>query len=277
MRTARIAVGLAAVAALALAAGCRKPEEAPAKRGPAPIEAAEGVPADAAAPLTFSEKSAHAEVSLNLPEALKRQPDLHARLYSEGVKGLKQFVEGAVGERAEMEAQGVELPPYSRTVAWTVEAETPKLLSLISMTDEYTGGAHGNHVTASVLWDKALKRQIALTALFRPGSEAQLEKLVCDALTAEKKARTGAAFTPPGQDWNCPKLKDVTLALAASTTAGKSAGLKVLADPYLIGPYAEGGYEAVVPFSAFAALLAPAYADEFGGAPKPAAKEPAAG
>ena len=44
--------------------------------------------------------------------------------------------------------------------------------------------------------------------------------------------------------------------------------LSSLIGPYLVGPYADGSYEVTVPQSAFRALLAPAYADEFAGEPK---------
>ena len=44
-----------------------------------------------------------------------------------------------------------------------------------------------------------------------------------------------------------------------------------LIGPYQVGPYAEGSYEVTVPQAAFRALLAPAYADEFAGTPKPEA------
>ena len=55
--------------------------------------------------------------------------------------------------------------------------------------------------------------------------------------------------------------------LAPSTTTGKAGGLIFLIGPYQVGPYAEGGYEIVVPQTAFRRLLAPAYADEFAGNP----------
>ena len=40
-----------------------------------------------------------------------------------------------------------------------------------------------------------------------------------------------------------------------------------LMGPYQIGPYSDGYYWVTVPQDAFRALLNPAYADQFGGAP----------
>lgn len=270
MSTLRIlTVGLLA-ATLAAAGGCRNPEETPEK---APVEQpddAPSTPAGAAAPLDFANRTAAAEVSLKLPAELARQPDLHARLYSEGVASLRQFAEGAANERAELgEGEGAPQQPYSREVEWSVGADTGKLLGVWSMQAEYTGGAHGNSSFNAVLWDKALKRVVSPTLLFGPGVDEAMNKALCDALTAEKKRRLGDTYLPPAPDsWTCPKWRDTVFTLAPSTTAGKAGGLVFLIPPYMAGAYAEGDYRIAVPAGAFARYLKPAYADEFAGSPK---------
>ena len=262
-----LSLGLAA-AVLVLPAGCKKPEAAPGKAAPAPIEAAPAIPAGAAAPLSFADKSDAAEVSLKLPAALARQPDLHARIYAEDVASLRQFSEGAANERAELGGEGGPTQPYERTIEWSMGADTSKLLSVWSLQAEYTGGAHGNSSFNAVLWDKALKRLIAPTALFNPGVDAAMDKALCDALTAEKKRRLEATYQPPGPDtWSCPKWRTVSFTLSPSTEPGKAAGLTFLIAPYVAGAYAEGDYRITVPHSAFAGFLKPAYADEFAGSP----------
>lgn len=264
----RIVSAGALMAALALS-GCKKPDEAPVKHAPPTIEATTPAPAGAASPMSYAQKTAAAEVTLKLPPAIATQPDLHARLYADGVRELNAFVEGAANERAEMEGEGAPTQPYERTITWTVGADTTKLLSLSSLQSEFTGGAHGNAAFGSVLWDKALKRTIAPTALFGANVDAAMDKALCDALIAEKKARLVETYTPPGPDWACPKWRDTPFELAASTVAGKAGGLRFLIGPYVAGSYAEGTYAPVVPFSAFARYLKPAYADEFAGSPRP--------
>lgn len=264
----RIVSAGALMAALALS-GYKKPDEAPVKHAPPTIEATTPAPAGAASPMSYAQKTAAAEVTLKLPPAIATQPDLHARLYADGVRELNAFVEGAANERAEMEGEGAPTQPYERTITWTVGADTTKLLSLSSLQSEFTGGAHGNAAFGSVLWDKALKRTIAPTALFGANVDAAMDKALCDALIAEKKARLVETYTPPGPDWACPKWRDTPFELAASTVAGKAGGLRFLIGPYVAGAYAEGTYAPVVPFSAFARYLKPAYADEFAGSPRP--------
>lgn len=262
-----VTLGLMA-AALALPAGCKKPEETPAKSAAVPIEAAPSTPAGAAAPLSFADKTPVAEVSLKLPAELAAQPDLHARLYAEGVANLRQFAEGAANERAEMGEEGPPPQPYSREVTWSVSADTGKLLGMWSLQSEYAGGAHGMSSFNAVVWDKSVKRLIAPSALFNAGIDPVMDKALCDALTAEKKRRLGDTYQEPGPNsWNCPRWRETIFTLAPSTQAGKAGGLVFLIAPYMAGAYAEGDFRITVPASVFKSLLKPAYADEFAGAP----------
>jgi hypothetical protein len=246
-------------------AGCKRKEAAP-KPGAAPAaEAPAPVPADAAAPFAYAAKSPQAEVSLKLPAILARQPDLHARLYSEGVRDLKAFAEGAQEDHGE---EGADLPPYTREVEWQASGETGKLLTLRKQTYEYTGGAHPNSVLDALVWDKAMKRQIAPASLFRAKADfAALDAALCEAVTAARRERVGADFQPDPQSFPCPKWRESTYVLAPSSSGGKAGGLTFLFSPYAVGAYAEGPYEITVPLSVFQAALAPAYADEFDGAP----------
>ena len=264
-----LVISLALSAALA---GCNrdKPAETAAN---APAAGALVTPAEAAAPMAYESKTPYAEVSLTLPIALKTQPDLHAALYARTVADLREFTEGAQADRTE--AGGDEgMGPYDKTIEITPGAETSKLFSLIRTDSEFTGGAHPNASFLSILWDKALKRQITAADLFVRGANlAALDTALCASINAEKKKRDPSAQTVSltGGDWICPRAATTPFVLAQGQTPGKAGGLVFLIAPYLVGPYAEGTFEVTVPQSAFRALVAPAYADEFGGEPKPAA------
>lgn len=260
------------LAALATLAACNREREVD-----APVPTAGGTPAvvtpaSAAAPMAYESKTPFAEVSLTLPVALKTQPDLHARLYAASVQDLRAFTEGAQADRTE--AGGDEgMPPYAKSIEITPGAETGKLFSLIRTDYENTGGAHPNGAYAAVLWDKALKRQITAAELFgRSANLSALDAALCAAINAEKQTRDPGARTVSltGDDWKCPRAAATPFVLAAGTQPGKAGGLVFLVGPYVVGPYAEGSYEVTVPQAGFRSLLAPAYADEFGGAPKPA-------
>ena len=264
-------------AAVSVLAACNRREEETA--APPAIPAGPNVAPASTAPLAYESKNAFANVKLTLPEAVKGQPELHKALYDASVKDLQTFVEGAQADRTEAGGDGG-LPPYEKQVTFDTPVDTGKLFGLTTSAYEFTGGAHGNTAYSTVLWDKALKRRIDLNALLRPGADrAALDRMLCAALNVEKKVRDPQAAVltlgepKPGSYWSCPGLAETAVGLAPSTTPGKAGGLTFLIGPYVAGPYAEGAYRIDLPQAQIRALLNPAYADEFAGAPP---KRPAA-
>lgn len=256
----------------ALAAGpsaCNRDREpAPADVPATPVSGAPAIPADAAAPMAFESKTAWADVSLTLPAAIRTQTDLHARLYAEEVRLLRQFAEGAQGELTEAGAD-TDRPKYEKTITVTAALETGKLFSLKRVDFDYSGGAHPNTLTSGILWDKALKRRLGLADLFRKNADlAILDQALCSAINAAKRARVPDSVSvplngPPGA--SCPRAADTAFVLAPGTVNGKAAGLIFFIGAYQVGPYAEGAYEIAIPVTGFRSLLAVAYADDFAG------------
>ncbi len=240
----------ALTAALLLAgAGCERKAEAPA----APAAPAEVLP------LSYSEKTADAEGELTLPAALQAHPVLHKRLYEEEIALIRKFVAEAKTERA---AVGVPMPPYGLEVSWRLAAETPRLLSLVRDASEFTGGAHPNGGSTTLLWDKQAGREAPKSALFTASAPQQLERPLCDALKRVKAERGGVELT--GETWACPKWNDVTLALQPGQ-GGKAGGVVALFSPYEVGPYAEGAYEVTLPAAVVREAVAPEFRGEFAG------------
>ena len=249
MITPRAALVLAAVL-LAPLAGCeRERPAAPAAPAAAP-----------APPLAWSEKTADAEAELTLPAALKTHPALHRRLFDEEVAAARKFVAEAKAERA---AVGFDMPPYGLQVAWRVSAETPRLLSLVREVSSYTGGAHPNSGSTTLLWDKRAGRELDKSALFADAAaRPRLEAELCDALKAAKAERGGVELT--GDVWSCPRWNDLTLALSPGA-GGRAGGVVALFSPYEVGPYAEGAYDVTLPATAVRAAVAPEFRAEFAG------------
>ena len=265
---------LLGVAALSLSACNRdKDTSVPAK----PIEAPAVVtPADAAAPFAFDSANTYATVKLTLPQAVKPWPDLHARLYSTAVRDLRQFTEGAQADKTE--AGGQSVAPYEKQITFDSPVETGKIISLARRDYEFTGGAHGNTLFAGVLWDKAMKRQIAAAQLFRPGADmAALDRALCAAINVARNERHADAqpISLNDADWSCPKAAATPFILTPGNAPGKAGGLTFLIGPYQVGPYSDGSYAVAVPQSAIRGQLAPAYADEFAGDPVKPASDPA--
>lgn len=263
-RSAQLLLLAAAVATLA---ACNRDREASEPAAPAAGSQAQVTPADAAAPTAFEDKTRFADIRLTLPEGIKAHTDLHARLYAEEVRKLRQFAEGAQADLTEAGA-ATDRPKYENAVEVTVAAETGKLLSLKRVAFDYSGGAHPNTLSSGVLWDKALKRQIGLSDLFRGGAElSAVDRALCSALNAAKRERVpdGASITFDSKPFACPRAASTAFVLTPGDTPGKAAGLTFLIGPYQAGPYVEGGYEIEVPATVFRSLLATAYAGEFGG------------
>ena len=258
---------LVSVAALCapLAACDRKPAQPPQvpAAATAPVAAA---PAPAARPLAFDQTDPAAKVALRLPAEIAAFPALHTMLYDREVESLRAFAAKAETDR---KASTGQFPwrPYNRQGQWFLAADAAPLVNLRALWFEDTGGAHPNHGGASLLWDNVANREIQPQGLFRDGADmAVLDKAICDAVAQAKTHREGAV--PLSDMFACPKWSQTVLVLAPSTTPGKAGGLTAIIDPYVVGPYSEGDYEVTVPVSAFQGLLAPAYADAFGGAPK---------
>lgn len=265
-RPAPLLLVAAAVASLAACNRDREPEAPPAASAGSEARV---TPAAAGAPAGFEDKTPFADVKLTLPNELKAHPDLHARLYAEEVRKLRQFVEGAQGELTEAGA-ATDRPKYQNTVTVTAAAETAKLFSLKRVALDYSGGAHSNTLTSGILWDKSLKRQIGLSDLFRSGADlSAVDRALCSALNAAKRERVpdSASLTFDSKPFACPRAASTAFVLTPGGEPGKAAGLTFLIGPYQAGPYVEGGYEIPVPATVFRSLLATAYAGEFGGKP----------
>lgn len=257
----RTLVALSAVA-LVLGACNREREKAAPDAATAPATAA----VQPAAPMAYESKSPYADVALTLPEALKGQPDLHAALYAEEVRTLRQFVEGAQGERTEAGFDD-DRPPYEKTITVTAAAETDRLLSLKREDFDYSGGAHPNTLRNSILWNKAEKKRLSFDDIFAGGDRSALDRALCTAVNAAKKVRSpdSPPVTLTGSDWACPRAAATPFVLTPGSVPGKAAGVTFLIGPYQVGPYAEGPYEIALPLSVFRTMLNPAYADQFGG------------
>jgi hypothetical protein len=261
MRAKTILAVTACLAALA-AAGC-KPKPKP---KPQPVQ-----------PLSFTQVTPDATVKLAIAPAIAAWPQLRQKLYSEGVAELKKDVETARSDRAHIAGEGFPNPAYEHGLTWSLSASTPRLVSLKGTWSSYTGGAHPNSGFNSLTWDTNLGQSINRSELFLPDGpgDAAVQKALCDGIGLARAAKGVAPDSDPGT-WPCPKWRDAELVLVASTTPGKLGGVDFLFDPYAIGSYAEGPYEVVVPYAAVRGVLAPAYAGEFGGAPRPQPARPAA-
>ncbi len=251
--------GLCLGALIAVSACHKKPKDDQA--------AAPAVPA-APVPLTLANSNADAQISLTLPEPIRLYPELHARLYNEGQTTLTAFMDQTHKDRAQNSADGIEEPPYYHSIVWKIATQTPRLVSVFSEEDDYQGGAHPNHTIQTLLWDKTAKAEINLKRLFRASADFKaVDAYLCRQVEAERSKRAGEPISQSGSGFTCPKLSESRLVLIPAATGGKAGAIDALYAPYDVGSYAEGPYEIRIPQTLLSDVLAPEFADQFGGEP----------
>ena len=219
----------------------------------------------------FTAKTQYVEVDVGIDKRLQAFPKLYAQLVAEG----KQFGAESKDDTDEQWRQDKSIfhVPYGFGRNYRLRAAAGKYVSVIMNEYEFTGGAHPNHGSATLLWDREKKAEADFKILFKDTADSSadmktLSKLILDALAAEKKARD-MPFDPNDmwfKDWK-PEFKNFgEPSLAPSTEAGKSSGVTFHFSPYEVGAYVEGDYVAFVPASALMPLLTPEAQRLFGGA-----------
>jgi hypothetical protein len=171
----------------------------------------------------------------------------------------------ATSDRAYRDTQGFPFNAYQGSKIWTTAGQSDRLLSLSAAIDDYTGGAHGNHGTHGLIWDRAAGTERVFADLFAsPASPSTLlTQPWCKALDAERaEKRQGQKLG--GEFDACPKLSEISIVPTDADANGRFETLRLTADPYVAGPYAEGNYKVDLPFTpALIAALKPEYRASF--------------
>ena len=188
-----------------------------------------------------------------------------------GKAELLDFLKQAIEDRQRFAKKGVkQATPYERRVVWSITAVTPHLISLRNAWFDDTGGAHPNHGSDVLLWDRVHNVMLLQGELFKSDVDTTVvDTLLCQATTRAKEARLGP--TDPKR-WSCPKFADGHAVMVPSTQPYRIGGMMFLFDPYTIGAYAEGDYEVLLPLTDFKSILAPAWAGDFAGSPAPSVR-----
>ncbi len=220
-----------------------------------------------AAERTFSQSTRLYEFTYAYPAAAAAIPALRTRFEAElRTELVKLRGEAREGEAAARE-NGFPYNPYMRSQRWAVVAALPGWLSLSAELADYTGGAHGNHGFAALLWDKRAGRARAAVDLFvsRAALAAALRTPFCAALDRQRATRRGAPVDRASGD-PFDACIDPTEQVLILGSRGKQAfdRIGVLVGPYAAGPYVEGDYEVTLPVTpAVLAAVRPEFRQSF--------------
>lgn len=218
-------------------------------------------------------KNKNIDASVRLGDKIKADPALAADCLAEGRKWIdKNAAEAAASRKQD--------PVMFRNGAWTFERKYDvrsvvdgHYVSIVRSDYMDTGGAHPNSDVDTILWDATAKKRISIRPFFTetadngPTMTAMLKDVIASLNIEKKKRDTSDTATAEWYKGVEPKLLKIgAVTLAPSTEAGKSSGLTFHYPPYAVGPYAEGGYVAFVPWETLKPYLTPEGTKIFGGA-----------
>ena len=219
----------------------------------------------------FSFKTKWVEASIILDAKIKTDPALAANCLAEGKKWAEK-------NRADADKELKSEPELFRNGPWTRERryETrsvvdDRYVSIVRTDYEYTGGAHPNSSSDTILWDRSAGKRISIRPFFTETADngptlKAMRQGVIASLEAEKKQRGAEGMDASAIEGIEPKLLKIgPVSLAPSTEEGKSSGLTFHYSPYAVGSYAEGEYIAFVPWETLKPYLTPEGAKIFGG------------
>jgi len=224
----------------------RDPDAVPsATPTPSPAATASDTAASSGA-RTVAEETDDFLFEYSYPSEAGRIAELAALLDGRLARSREELAHDAVDARREARSNGFPYNKHSFTSEWKVVADLPGWLSLSEDVATYTGGAHGNYTTQSLVWDKQAGKALEGVALFA-SPEALGEALgdkFCKGLDRERAKRRGAPVAADSQDQfdQCPGIDELEV-LVGSSNRRTFNRLTLYAGPYVAGPYAEGAYE----------------------------------
>jgi hypothetical protein len=218
----------------------------------------------------FSIKIRSIEARVILDAKIEADPALAANCLAEGKAWAKK-------NRADADKERKQEPELFRNGPWTMERKyetrsvvDSRYVSIVRADYAYTGGAHPNSSSDTILWDRSAGKRISIRPFFTETADngptlKAMRQGVIASLAAEKKKR-GAEGTDASAEAIEPKLLKIgPVSLAPSTEEGKSSGLTFHYSPYAVGSYAEGEYIAFVPWETLKPHLTPEGIKIFGG------------
>jgi hypothetical protein len=232
------------------------------------------VSAAAAEKPSIETKTRAAVISVSIDKKLKGASALVADLMAEG----RSFV---AKTRAEADEEyksdrgyfrGGRRYTYERSYEFR-SLVANRYLSIVRSDGTFTGGAHPNSRSDTILWDRAQKKRISVRPFFNETADngptmIALATLVRRAVTIERQERREGPMNEHERKEFLATLDDTIakdeqlkdtiqpsllklgpISLAPSTTAGKSSGLTFHFSPYDVDAYAAGPYTVFVPWT----------------------------
>lgn len=143
---------------------------------------------------------------------------------------------------------GYEYRQHSDGSRWAAAADTRSLMSFQGQHFFYTGGAHPMTNYLALVYDKREGQLLRPLDIFSDpaAAAAAITPLYCKRLDELRLEKRGEKTDPSDLFGDCPKLREATF-LPVSTIPKMIDRLRIILDPYVAGPYAEGEYVIELP------------------------------
>ncbi len=200
------------------------------------------------------------------PAEATRIAPLDAWLRGNGETILRKWQAEASQALADSKKDGWVWRTYSYEERYAVEADTPRMLVLVSEGYLFTGGAHGMPIATAIIWDKQQGKRLGTRQVIDLAAlKSVAEDRFCKALDAERAQRRGQPVPPERPDM-FDECIDITKQLVVPVSRGGEVldTIRVMIGPYEAGPYAEGSYVIDLPLTAdLMPVVRPAYRAAF--------------
>jgi hypothetical protein len=219
-------------------------------------------------------KDSSIEASVTIDPKLDAYPELAAKLLAKGKREMAKWQMDADKARKEIPQIFRDGRRYGFQRTYEERSAIGPYVSIVQTDFIDSLGAHPNTIINTLLWNTSTRKFISIRPFFKETADngPTMQALAADvraAVLAAKKARhipPEIINNPMWLDGIKPSLLKIgAVALAPSTKPGKSAGLLFYFSPYDVGPYVEGSYTVLVPWTAFKTYLSPEGAELFGG------------
>ena len=220
----------------------------------------------AAAPVTISSKNEILTFDYSWSAEAAAVPALDRRFRVDAARTKREALATAREDRAARLEMGGEWYGHDFSRSWETAGQSVRLLALEGATAAYTGGAHPNSGTESFLWDRKLGRETDFdTLLLRPSWwTGAIRQPFCTLLDRERTKRRGEPVKKDDTFGDCPPYKELTVTLEDKDRDRRFDHVRVTADAYVAGPYAEGEYVISLPITAtMITRLKPEYRPSF--------------
>ncbi len=278
---------------LALAA-CNRSPQPPAQSTPAATPATSTAPATATTATDLrdiSERGPKYMLGISFPPELRRYPAFAAEVQGDAEAVRADFMQQVAGNAGQGGADMFDL-----SLAYSMVAESPRIVAVAAEGTSYVGGAHGEPLLERYVWLLPENRRLTAAGLIPDAAGwGAVSAYVREQLMAQQRQRLGGDDDSKGaangdagdsddkaisaadrkqllknaadmiEEGTEPKAENFANFEPVLGADGKIAALRFVFPPYQVGPYSDGAQSVEVPAAVLLPLVAPTERGLFAG------------